>query len=83
MVSVCCIAAGLAAGPFYDGNLRVTSNLEKACAATGKFTSLRDTKYLRKKEYLKRGDIVLNSKSHAAVCLADGSLAESRVGVVV
>ena len=77
LVSACCIAAGLPASSFYDGNLRITSNMERACIGTGKFTALRDAKYLRQKNYLKRGDIVLNSNSHVAICLADGASAEN------
>ena len=72
-VSVCCICAGLPEGYFYaGGNLRVTSNLKEACLATKQFSVLTDAKYLTQKNYLKRGDILLNESQHVVIVLADG-----------
>lgn len=78
-VSACCICAGLPASVFYPGNnLCNTRNLQQACESTGKFTVLKDSKYLRQKDYLKRGDIVLNTQSHAAICVGGGDKANEQ-----
>jgi len=60
LVSVCCICAGLPASYFYHGNICTTYTLRNACLSTGKFSALTDKKYLTQKDYLKRGDILLN-----------------------
>ena len=72
LVSICCICAGLPEKLFYDGNMRVTSNLKTACQATGQFEILNAAQYLRQKDYLKRGDILLNTSSHTVIVLANG-----------
>lgn len=78
-VSACCICAGLPEPTFYPGNnLCNTRNLQQACESTGKFTVLKDSKYLRQKDYLKRGDIILNTQSHAAICVGGGDKANEQ-----
>ena len=75
-ISVCCVCAGLPESIFFaDGNGRVTSNMVQACMATGKFTNLTQSKYLNSKDYLKRGDILLNSNAHVVMVLSDGGKA--------
>ena len=77
-VSTCCICAGLPASIFYaGGNMRTTYTMVDACQATGKFKILTDVKYTREKNYLKRGDILLNSNQHVVIVLADGKNAEN------
>lgn len=68
MVAACCISAGAKISPdCYTGNLKA------ACKATGKFEILTDKKYLKDDKYLKKGDIILNEKSHVIVALENGS----------
>ena len=50
-----------------------TGNMTAALLATGKFLCLRDSKYLTGDSYLKKGDIVLNTAHHVAVCIDNGS----------
>ena len=76
-VSVCCVCAGLSENIFFaDGNGRVTSNIVSACLATGKFSNLTNSKYLNQKNYLKRGDILLNSSAHVVIVLSNESNAK-------
>ena len=77
LVSVCCICAGLPASYFYHGNICTTYTLRNACLSTGKFSALTDKKYLTQKDYLKRGDILLNETQHVVVVLADGQKVEN------
>lgn len=64
LVSVCVNAAGIKISKhIYTGNELETLN------KTGKFEILRDSKYLYKSVYLKRGDILLG-KGHTAVVTA-------------
>lgn len=68
MVAACCISAGAKISPdCWTGNLR------SACQKTGKFNILLDSKYLKSDDYLKKGDIILNEKSHVIVALENGS----------
>ena len=61
LVSTICICAGLPENVFFaGGNNRVTWNMADACLQTGKFVEITDSKYLRQKNYLKRGDILCN-----------------------
>ena len=70
MVAACIISAGGKISPeCWTGNLRA------ACQKTGKFTILLESKYLKKDEYLRKGDIILNEKSHVIVALENGSKA--------
>ena len=52
-----------------------TSGMTAALQATGLFEVLRDPKYLTGGDYLRKGDIVLNTWHHVAVCLDNGSKA--------
>ena len=78
LVSICCICAGLPANIFFaGGNMRTTFNLEEACLMTGKFTNLTESKYISQKDYLKRGDILLNRNQHVVVVLGNGKYSEA------
>ncbi len=52
-----------------------TSGMTAALQATGLFEVLRDPKYLTSGDYLRKGDIVLNTWHHVAICLDNGSKA--------
>ena len=76
-VSVCCIAAGLSAAIFYaGGNMRTTWTMTDACKKTNQFYVYNTNKYTRQKNYLRRGDIILNTNQHVAIVLQDGANAE-------
>ena len=78
LVSVCCVCAGLPESIFFPyGNGCTTWTLSDACAKTGKFTEFTDSKYRTQKDYLKRGDILLNRNQHVVIVLSNGSQAES------
>ena len=49
-----------------------TGNLTSYLMQTGKFLCLRDSKYLTGDQYLKKGDIILNTAHHVATVLDDG-----------
>lgn len=81
LVSICCICAGLPANLFFaGGNMCTTWTLEDACLMTGKFTNLTDYKYTKQKDYLKRGDILLNRDQHVVIVLGNGKFVESPTG---
>ena len=72
-VSVICVCCGLPESIFFaGGNGRVTWNMAEACLSTGKFKEYTDMKYRNQKNYLKRGDILLNSNAHVVIVLSDG-----------
>ena len=74
LVSTCCVCAGLPESMFFPyGNGCTTWTIADACLKTGRFDELTDTKYLRQKDYLQRGDILLNRNEHVVVVLANGS----------
>ena len=50
-----------------------TSSMASSLQNTGLFDVLRDPKYLTGGDYLRKGDIVLNTWHHVAVCLDNGS----------
>lgn len=78
LVSICCICAGLPANIFFaGGNMRTTFDMEDACLMTGKFVNLTEPKYLTQKDYLKRGDILLNRNQHVVVVLGNGKYSEA------
>ena len=78
LVSICCICAGLPANIFFaGGNMRTTWDLEDACLMTGKFVNLTEPKYLTQKDYLKRGDILLNRNQHVVIVLGNGKYSEA------
>lgn len=49
-----------------------TGNMTAYILRTGKFICLRESKYLIGDQYLREGDIVLNTAHHVAICLDDG-----------
>lgn len=78
LVATIIIATGTPKEAMMEGdNLAYTGNLEAKCAATGEFEFLRESKYLNSGNYLKAGDILLNTKSHAAMAIEDGSKANT------
>ena len=79
-VSICCICAGLSPSIFYQGgNMRTTYTMKEACEQTGQFQVLTGNLYTSQKDYLKRGDILLNSNSHVVIVLQDGVKAEPTI----
>lgn len=76
-VGTICACAGLPGNAFYvDGNMPVTSNLKQRCLSTDQFLVLTGDKYTRKKDYLKRGDILLNESQHVVIVLSNGANVE-------
>ena len=75
-VGTICVCAGLPAKYFYQGNMPTTSNMRSCCVNSGEFLVLTGNQYTRQKDYLKRGDILLNESQHVVVVLADGSKVE-------
>lgn len=76
-VSTCCVCAGLPENIFFPGgNGCVTTNLADACLKTGKFERLTANKYLNQKDYLRRGDILLNRNAHVVMVVGSGSKAD-------
>ena len=57
--------------------MRTTWDLEDACLMTGKFVNLTEPKYLTQKDYLKRGDILLNRNQHVVIVLGNGKYSEA------
>lgn len=79
LVSVCTQAAGVAL-PYVWGNAPYTGNMEAQFTKTGEFEVLTESKYLTTDAYLKRGDILLNTRSHTAMVLENGSKAGGTAG---
>ena len=72
LVRVCCAFAGITVGDFN------TSSEANALLKTGFFVEKTDSKYTKKSDYLKKGDIlVTRSKGHTVVVLSDGPKAEA------
>ena len=72
-VSTICVCAGMPESLFFPGgNGCTTWTIADACLKTGKFIELSDMKYRNQKNYLKRGDILLNRNQHVVVVLSDG-----------
>lgn len=68
LVQLCCRYAGVNVGNFN------TASEVSALAATGEFDILRDDKYCKLSDYLKRGDIlVTKTKGHTVIVLSDGA----------
>lgn len=68
LVAVCVNAAGIKVSKdIYTGNEA------NALMATGEFTSLKSSTYTTTDKFLVRGDILLNTRSHTAVALSNGS----------
>ena len=75
-VSTCCVCAGLRESLFFPGgNGCTTWTIADACLQSGKFIQLSDMKYRNQKNYLKRGDILLNRDQHVVIVLSDGMYA--------
>ena len=73
-VSTCCVCAGLPENLFFPyGNGCTTWTIADACLQSGQFIQLTDNIYLNQKNYLKRGDILLNRNSHVVIVLGNGS----------
>lgn len=73
LMHVCAIAGG--ANLRYGHNGMWTGNMVEGFTANGEYEALTDAKYLSSDAYLKRGDILLNSKSHTAMALENGAMA--------
>lgn len=70
LVAVCLNCAGIPVpGTCYTGNLA------PAAYNTGMVDIIRDSAYLTSPDYLRRGDILLNTASHVVVVLTNGSKA--------
>ena len=73
LVAVCVNAAGIPVSKdIYTGNEAA------ALLATGEFTALKTSTYTTTDKYLLRGDILLNTRSHTAVALSNGSNASGQ-----
>ena len=71
LMHVCAIAGGAKLPYGYNGMW--TGNMVEGFTANGDYEVLREAKYLTSDAYLRRGDILLNSKSHTAMALENGS----------
>ena len=67
LVAVCVNAAGI-----HVSKDLYTGNEAAILLATGEFMSITTTNYTGSSEYLKRGDILLNTRSHTAIVLSNG-----------
>ena len=79
LMHVCAIAGG--AKLAYGVNGMWTGNMVEGFTANGEYEVLREAKYLNSDVYLRRGDILLNSKSHTAMALENGAYADNERGV--
>ena len=71
-VTVCVIAAGVKSLE-YTSNAPTTRTMESAFLRTGKFTVLKDSKYLTSDKYLMRGDVIVSVGHHTVIVLDNGS----------
>lgn len=71
-MTLCAQCAGVDV-PYVYGNAPYTGNMRAQFTTTGEFEVLTEAKYLNSDAYLKRGDILLNTKSHTAMALENGS----------
>ena len=67
LVAVCCNAAGVGV-PFS----MTTRSMDISLMGTGEFIRLKDNRYLKNPDYLKRGDI-LRKNGHTCIVLSNGS----------
>lgn len=68
LVAVCVNAAGIPVSKdIYTGNEAY------ALLGTHQFNAIKTATYTKSSDYLKRGDILLNTKSHTAIVLSDGA----------
>lgn len=70
--TVCAIAAGVKSLE-YTSNAPTTRTMESAFLRTGKFTVLKESKYLTSDKYLMRGDILVSVGHHTVIVLDNGS----------
>ena len=78
LVRVCCAFAGIMVADFN------TSNEASTLLRSGAFVELSDSKYTKKADYLRRGDVlVTKTKGHTAVVLSNGSKAGSTPAITV
>lgn len=75
---VCAIVGG--ARLDYGLNGLWTGNMVEAFEASGDYEVLREAKYLTSDAYLKRGDILVNTKAHTAMALENGRQSEKKEG---
>ena len=78
LMHVCAIAGG--AKLTYGINGMWTGNMAEGFTANGEYEVLREAKYLTSDAFLRRGDILLNSKSHTAMALGNGRQSEENAG---
>ena len=78
LMHVCAIAGG--AKLTYGINGMWTGNMAEGFTANGEYEVLREAKYLTSDAFLRRGDILLNSKSHTAMALENGAMADDTAG---
>ena len=72
LVRVCCAYAGISASDFN------TSSEANALLKTGLFVEKTDSKFTKKADYLKRGDVlVTKSKGHTVIVLSNGAKADT------
>ena len=76
LMHVCAIAGG--AKLTYGVNGMWTGNMIDGFTANGEYELLREAKYLTSDAYLRRGDILLNTKSHTAMALENGRQSEEK-----
>lgn len=74
LMHVCAIAGG--AKLAYGVNGMWTGNMIEGFTTGGEYELLREAKYLTSDAYLRRGDILLNTKSHTAMALENGRQSE-------
>ena len=72
--TVCAIAAGVKSLE-YTSNAPTTRTMESAFLRTGKFTVLKESKYLTSDKYLMRGDILVSVGHHTVIVLDNGEKA--------
>lgn len=71
-MTLCAQCAGVDV-PYVYGNAPYTGNMRAQFTKTGEFEVLTEAKYLGSDEYLRRGDILVNSVRHTAMALENGS----------
>lgn len=73
LISLCCIAAGLPQNVFYrDYNSGVIDTFISDCKYIKDFTILNSLTFLKEKDYLKRGDIII-SNNYIGIILFSGN----------
>lgn len=70
-VCICAIAAGVKSLE-YTSNAPTTRTMESAFLRTGKFTVLKESKYLTSDKYLRRGDVIVSVGHHTVIVLDNG-----------